>query len=302
MHCFSLNRYLILVGVLFLSGMLPVAAQQRVILFGVDGLSPQGIAEANTPNIHGLMKSGSWSMHARSVMPTSSSSNWAAMIMGAPTELTGVTSNDWQPDLFTVAAACQDAPGIFPTIYSLEHLQHPTARIGIFTDWTDYVRLVEPGVVTKVYSVDEKEDDAFEHALAYLESDKPDFLFLHLDHVDNAGHANGWGSPQYIAAVEKADAMLGRLLSTLDNLKLRDSTTILLTADHGGIGRKHGGLTMNELEIPWVMSGPGIRTNYKIETTIMQYDTAATLARLLDVKPSPCWRSRAVDSAFIAAH
>jgi len=95
--------------------------------------------------------------------------------------------------------------------------------------------------------------------------------------------------------------MLGRLLLTLDKLKLRDSTTILLTADHGGIGRTHGGLSMSELEIPWVISGPGIRVNYKIETTIMQYDTAATLARLLDVKPSPCWRSRAVDSAFIAA-
>jgi predicted AlkP superfamily pyrophosphatase or phosphodiesterase len=240
-------------------------------------------------------------MHARAVMPTSSSSNWAAMIMGAPTELTGVTSNHWQPDSFTIAPACQDAPGVFPTIYSLEHVQHPAARIGIFTDWTDYVRLVEPGVASKVYSVDEKEDDALEHALAYLESDKPEVLFLHLDLVDNAGHAHGWGSPEYLAAVEKTDAMLGRLLLTLEKMKLRDSTTILLTADHGGIGRTHGGLSMSELEIPWVISGPGIRANYKIETTIMQYDTAATLARLLDVKPSPCWRSQAVNAAFINA-
>jgi len=291
-----------LASVLFIcaAAVLPVAAQQRVILFGVDGLAPEGIAKAKTPNIHALMKSGAWSMHARAVTPTSSSSNWAAMVMGAPTELTGVTSNDWQPDRFTIAPACQDAPGIFPSLYSLLHIQHPAAKAAIFTDWPDYVRLVEPGVVGKIYSVDEKEDDAFDHALAYLESDRPDLLFIHLDHVDNAGHTYGWETPEYLAAVEKADAMLGKLLRTLDRLNLRGTTTILLTADHGGIGKSHGGLTMNELEIPWILSGPGIRINHEIQTPIMQFDTTATLARVLDVKPSPCWRSQPVTSAFIA--
>jgi predicted AlkP superfamily pyrophosphatase or phosphodiesterase len=293
------SRRIVVIAAFICSAVSPsLHAQPRVILFGVDGLSPEGIADAKTPNIHALMNSGSWSMHARAVMPTTSSSNWAAMVMGAPTELTGVTSNAWQPNHFTIAPACQDAPGIFPTIYSLEHQQHPRARVGIFTDWPDYIRLVEPGVATQVYSSDEKEDDAFDHALAYLESDRPEFLFLHLDHVDNAGHAHGWGSPQYLAAVEKTDAMLGRLLAELDRLHLRASTTILLTADHGGIGKGHGGLTMNEMEIPWILSGPGIYADRQLTAVIMQYDTAATLARLLHVKPSPCWRSQPVLSAF----
>jgi predicted AlkP superfamily pyrophosphatase or phosphodiesterase len=277
----------------------PGSAQKHVIVFGVDGLSPEGIAEANTPNIHQMMKEGAWSMHARAVIPTVSSPNWAAMIMGAPTEMTGITSNEWQPNKFTIAPACQDAPGIFPTIFGLEHAQHAEAKVAIFTDWPDFVRLVEPGVVEKTYATDEKEDEAFSHALDYLHQAAPELLFIHLDHVDGAGHRYGWGTPQYLAAVEKADRMLGELMGTLDSLHLRSTTTVLLTADHGGTGKSHGGLSMSELLIPWILSGPGIQRDHEISENIMQYDTAATLAVLLHVRPSPCWRGKAVQAAFV---
>ena len=287
----------ILVGALTLAYVLPVYAQ-RVILFGVDGLASEGIERANTPNIHALMKSGSWSLQARAVIPTISSPNWAAMIMGAPTELTGVTSNDWQPDSYTIAPACADSPGHFPTLFNLEHIQHPNAKIGIFTDWPAFTRLVEAGAATKVYVSQEVADEAFDHALQYLRSAKPDLLFLHLDNVDDAGHEFGWESPKYLAQVEKVDGMLGRLLTTLDALNLRSTTVILFTADHGGIGTIHGGYTMNEIQIPWIISGPGIRKNNEIKGTIMQYDTAATLAAILHVKPSDCWRGRPVAAAF----
>jgi predicted AlkP superfamily pyrophosphatase or phosphodiesterase len=275
-------------------------SQTHVILFGVDGLSAESIAKTDTPNIHTLMKTGSWSMHARAVLPTVSSPNWAAMIMGAPTEMTGVTSNDWQPNDYNISPTCQDSPGIFPTIYSLEHQQHPKANIGIFTDWPDYVRLVEPGIGAEIYKSDEKEDEALNHALDYLRRVQPDFLFIHVDHVDDAGHTYGWGTPQYLDAVKKTDRMLGQILSVLSALHLRDSTVILLTADHGGIEKKHGGMTMNEIEIPWLINGPGIRRDHEIGDNIMQYDTAATLAVLLHLQASPCWRGRPVTSAFVS--
>ena len=35
------------------------------------------------------------SIHARGVIPTVSSPNWASMIMGAGPEQHGITSNDW---------------------------------------------------------------------------------------------------------------------------------------------------------------------------------------------------------------
>ena len=275
-------------------------AQGPVILFGIDGMSPAGIAQAKTPNMRALIAAGSSTMHARSVVPTVSSPNWAAMIMGAPTELTGVDSNEWQPNHHGIDPVCEGAPGIFPTLYGIAHQQHPTQKIGVFTDWPDYTRLFEPGAVTRVYSVDEKEDDAFDHALAYLSAERPEILFIHLDNVDNAGHTFGWGSPQYLAAIEKVDGMLGRLEKALDEAHLRETTTLLMTADHGGIGKKHGGFTMQEIEIPWMIAGPGIRAGHTVATHVLQFDTAATLAHVLQLQPSPCWRAQPVLEVFTA--
>src|ERR1035437_5041464 len=81
----KIRRRLIFVNLLILGCVLPGNAQ-RVILFGVDGLASEGILKANTPNIHALMKSGSWSLQARAVIPTISSPNWAAMML-RPAEL-----------------------------------------------------------------------------------------------------------------------------------------------------------------------------------------------------------------------
>ena len=56
----------------------PAAAADKgthLIVIGVDGLYPHGIEAAQTPNIHAMMKEGSWSFHARAVFPTVSSPN-----------------------------------------------------------------------------------------------------------------------------------------------------------------------------------------------------------------------------------
>jgi hypothetical protein len=274
------------------------AGEHHLIIVGVDGLNPKGIEDAKTPNIHAMMKSGAWSFHARTVFPTVSSPNWASMIMGAPVEMTGVLSNEWQPKGAAIAPACEDAPGIFPTIFGLEHRQHPTAKVGIFTDWPDFVRLVEPDIVNPIFVTDEQEDPVLEHALAYLKSEKPEFLFIHLDHVDHAGHNHGWGSPEYLAAVEKTDRMLGEIRGLVHSMGIEDTTTILFTADHGGIERRHGGLTMAETEIPWIIAGKRIVQDHQLTAPIMQYDTAATAAYLLGLTPDPCWRGQPVRSAF----
>jgi predicted AlkP superfamily pyrophosphatase or phosphodiesterase len=244
------------------------------------------------------MRDGSWSFHARAVFPTVSSPNWASMIMGAPVEMTGVLSNEWQPVAPVIPPACSDAPSVFPTIFSLERQQHPSAKVRILTDWPDFMRLVEPGVADRPFITDEKEDSVMEQALTIVRDDAPEFVFIHLDHVDHAGHTHGWGSPEYLAAVEKTDRFVGELRDAVRASGKERSTTILLTADHGGTGRGHGGLTMEEAEIPWIVAGPHVRRDHTIPEPVMQYDTAATAAMILGVRPSICWYGRVVTSAF----
>lgn len=280
-------------------------AQHRVILFGIDGLSTEGVADAKDPNIHALMRSGAWTMHMHAVRETSSAPNWASMLMGAPPELDGITSDNSQSDPNHYPPACQAAPEVFPNLLSLEREQHPNAKIGFFTDWPPYAnffRLDSSFKVVKKGTAHDglnEHDDLFNQALAYLASDRPQVLIIHQDQVDDAGHAHGWGSPEYIHEVEDVDAKLGRLMAELDKLGLRKSTDIILVSDHGGKGMHHGGDHAEEINIPWIISGPGIRKNYEIKNPVlMTYDTAATMAKILHVKPSPCWRAEPVKEAF----
>ena len=70
---------------------------RHVVLIGVDGLSPRGILETDTPHLRALARRGAHTWRARAVMPTSSSPNWASMIMGAGPEQHGVTSTTGSP-------------------------------------------------------------------------------------------------------------------------------------------------------------------------------------------------------------
>ncbi|MDZ4773301.1 MAG: alkaline phosphatase family protein [Planctomycetota bacterium] len=61
--------------------------------------------------------------------------------------------------------------------------------------------------------------------------------FVHFAVTDLTGHAYGWDvSPnsRYMKAVQAVDVELARLLDALESSKLRDTTAIVLTADHGG--------------------------------------------------------------------
>lgn len=89
---------------------------EHVIVVGCDGLGSLALTRSNAPVLHRLMRGGAWTLKARAVMPTSSSPNWASMIMGAGPEQHGITSNDWETNRFTIAPTEVGPGGIFPTI------------------------------------------------------------------------------------------------------------------------------------------------------------------------------------------
>jgi len=72
-------------------------------------------------------------------------------------------------------------------------------------------------------------------------NEKPfNYTFLHFRSCDTAGHAHGWGSPQYTAAVKQVDGYLGMIFETIaTNPQLAGKTAVVLTADHGGFSVNH---------------------------------------------------------------
>ena len=116
---------------------------KHVIVIGVDGMSPDGIQKANTPVMDGMMKTGAYTLNARGVLPTSSSSNWASMVSGAGPEQHGVTSNGWERNDYTFPAVSTGTEDIFPTIFGVTRKQHPDMEIGAIYNWSGFGRLIE---------------------------------------------------------------------------------------------------------------------------------------------------------------
>jgi phosphopentomutase len=86
------------------------------------------------------------------------------------------------------------------------------------------------------------------------------FTFLHLSAPDAAGHAHGWNSPAYRDAVRATDRRLGQIVTTINgHARLRNHLVVLLTADHGGVGRDHGDATrLVNYRVPFLVWGPTV--------------------------------------------
>jgi predicted AlkP superfamily pyrophosphatase or phosphodiesterase len=294
-----LSPRLVLLGSLLTcsSAVAQVSGVDHVVIIGVDGLSPDGIRKAKTPVLNRMMKEGAFTLHARGVMPTVSSPNWASMIMGAGPEQHGVTSNDWEVGKAAIKPTAAGPEGYFPTIFSVLKSQRTGAKIACFHDWDGFGRLFERRAVDLI------EDSngpfkAVEHALAYLKKEQPQFTFIHLDHVDDAGHSHGHGTPQYLSAVEEADRLIGLVLRGLDEAAIADRSVVLVTSDHGGVGKGHGGSTMAEIEIPWILFGRGVAAGKELATPVNTFDTAATVAYIFGLEAPRCWIGRPVTEAF----
>lgn len=271
---------------------------EHIIVIGIDGMSPNGIQKSNTPMLDSMIQNGAATMHARSVLPSSSSPNWASMIMGADTEQHGVTSNGWEKFDHQLPPVVQTENGTFPTIFTLFKDQQPESHVGAIYDWDGFGRLFEKSDVD--FDIDgDHEYKTAQAAVDYIKSHTPKFTFVHLDHVDHAGHALGHGSPDYYKSVEKADSFIAEIVNATKDAGIFEKTMFIVSADHGGLGFGHGGESLAEMEIPFILYGAGIKKGYKIEETVYQYDNAPTVAYAMGLTTPQAWIGRPVKGAFV---
>lgn len=273
-----------------------VKGVKHVILIGVDGMGANYLSKTkNIPVMQSIMRMGVSTMHARCVSPSSSADNWASMVMGAGPELHGYT--EWNSQKPEIPSRALDHYGLFPTIYALLRDQRPNAKIGVIYSWGGIGYLFPKQAVNKD---DHTSNDSLtaDHSVKYIQSDKPDFLFVHFDGVDGAGHSIGWGTKEYYSAIQRTDKYIGQIIQSVKDAGIENNTVIIVTADHGGIKTGHGGKTIQEMEIPWMAYGKGILKNKVLNQSIMTFDTAATIAYLFGLSTPQVWIGRPIQSAF----
>jgi Type I phosphodiesterase / nucleotide pyrophosphatase len=278
----------------------PIFAQipeiKHVVIIGCDGLTPGALLLAKTPNIDELKSTGAYTLQAKAVIPTVSAPNWASLLMGASPKQHGANKNGWKPHRIS-PKACGGITKGFPSIYSILSEQRPEMITAMFSNWEGLIKLVENEKLDELKKC-KNSGNCVKNAVQYLQEKHPQLLFVYLDLIDEAGHQSGYGSKEYIKAIEKADRMIGEVRKGLEKAGILKSTAIFVVSDHGGSGKSHGSGKKEDVEIPWILSGAGILQGKELSTKVNIYDTAATIAYIFGLTPPVCWIGTPVKEAF----
>ena len=135
-------------------------------------------------------------------------------------------------------------------------------------------------------------------AVSYLKEKKPALTLVAFDNPDHIGHGVGHDTPEYYAKLKELDGYIGQIIQATKDAGTFDQTIFIITADHGGINKGHGGKTMNEMETPFIICGKNITKGLNFNESMMQYDVASTIAYVFGLKQPQVWIGRPMKQVF----
>jgi len=302
----------------------PVASPPLLIVYLIDTLSAEhigfyGHTNATMPKLHELAQSGAWFEHMYCNSPVTISSI-PDLMLSVSTERHGVHSPSLQPpDAFRSLPEVLRAAG-FATFSAVTNVnagprQAMDHGFGTFVDRIAFAKELQ---ADRTVPLQETRDWITRHA------DRPMFLYVHTaephsPYLPPAAYADRFdpdytgtlpvngtnGLPMvrtprdleharalYDAEILYADARLGAFLGTLDALRVRERSTILVTADHGEELLDHGkwghgpGMYNEVLRVPLVLAGKGIPPVGAIAQPVQMYDVKPTMLELAGVPPT----------------
>ena len=254
---------------------------RKVVLICVDGMRPDGFLNCGNPIAQNLMKLGSWTMNAKTVMPSCTLPCHMSMFHSVPPTRHGIMSNQYVPQVRPI-------DGIF------EVVRHAKKDTAFFFGWEPLRDIARPlSLVTGAFRCARGADDTdtwlTDQAVAVLKADKPDFTFLYLVETDEkGGHDHGWMSPEYLDLVSTALNNIQRVLDTVG-----EEYTVIITADHGGHDQTHGTEMPEDMTIPMIFIGQEFKPGQEL-TDVSILDLAPTIIDVLKLEAPREWEGKSV--------
>ena len=147
-------------------------------------------------------------------------------------------------------------------------------------------------------------------AIRFIEQNRNNKFFLYLPYFtvhsplqakkyfiekyENREGAKGQNNPVYAAMVEAMDENVGRLIATLDSLKLLENTLLIFTSDNGGVVQTSslyplsygkGSYYEGGIRVPLIVSWPGkIKPKTKSNIPVSNIDFYPTLLEAAGIK------------------
>lgn len=265
---------------------------KHVLVVSIDGGNPDEMAKAEMPTWQRLLAEGASSLKARTILPSKTLPSHTSMLTGVDIARHGVDWNDFLP-----------LRGAVKVTTAFEHLKalQPASSSALFCGKIKFRHLWKSGSMqvfdcggvygdVPVPASEEKKlveaTVVAQRAAQHLTQAKPTLCFVHLPDADTAGHRHGWGSPEQMQAFARCDQALAQLLEALKAAGMLEQSVLIVSADHGGKNKNHFDPIAEDIHIPWLAWGQGVRRGAKLNDGIMTYDTCATALWLLDALPA----------------
>lgn len=295
-------RHLLLFVLLLLA--LTAAADEplakKVLFIGLDGTRFDALEAAKTPHLHALMKDG---IHSGECLilgeryqknDTISGPGWSTILTGVWADKHGVHDNAFKGSHYDV----------FPHFFARLKEARPDAKTASYVTWEPIHKLIV-SAADESKNFEQKEHatadyDRYDHeaaaaAVKQLKDGNPDALFFYVGQIDVAGHTNGFhpSVPQYIAAIERGDSLVGELVAAVKARPTyaKEDWLVIVTSDHGGKGTGHGGghKTPEILNSFLILSGPSAQQG-KFDQQVYLPDAPVTALAHLGVKAKEEWK------------
>lgn len=235
-----------------------------VLAISVDGLNPTALGRLGregTPHLHAFMDAGAYTLNARTERElTITLPNHTGMVTGRRVEQAtgghGVTWNDDRRRPRTVqAAARRPVDSVFDVVHDAGG---STALFANKTKFSLWERSWGDSIDRTKISLDARR--LVRATMRDLEGSERALRFLHIGLPDAAGHAKGFMSRPYMRAVRQVDVLVGELIDTvMSDPTLAGSVAVILTADHGGLGKSHSAKArLVNYRVPFMVRGPGV--------------------------------------------
>lgn len=252
----------------------PDMGTDRVIHVSIDGLRADHVTADLTPVLSSMMVDGASTMNARTdPSMTRTLPNHTSQLTGRFVWGTGGHRTIFNED--NGATVHQQAGAYVPSVFDIVHDNGGTTILYAGKAKFDYLERSygEAGAadITGADNGTNKLDvyertapaDAVAPFVADLlaAEDSTTYGFFHLRLPDQFGHSANWGSPKYVQAVRDSDELVGQILQGLEDAGLLETTSVIVTADHGGpLGQSNHGSAGDpgNYTIPFIAWGAGV--------------------------------------------
>jgi predicted AlkP superfamily pyrophosphatase or phosphodiesterase len=305
-HCVHLlkMRFLVLLSLVLSSCLRAAPRPDHVIVVSIDGGKPAVIRDSEMPVLKQLAAEGAVTWDAQTIFPPKTLPSHTSMLTGVGPEKHTVLWNDYLPIRGSVKS---------PTIFALARRQDPALSAAMFVGKMKFRHLWQTGSVDQFnlggpmadrpvplgqWGASSTSQTIAGEAAAYLRDHKPRLCFIHFPDPDKAGHASGWGSPEQKEAFKVTDQALGQIIIALEEAGIAEKSVVILSADHGGHDKTHFDRIPEDMTIPWLVWGEGVRSGHTIARPVTTFDTAATALWLLGIPIPEDFDGMPVEEAF----